>query len=149
MIDDQTVDVVNFKKLLSHLKYTEAWIWVAANEYDRLFQEYGRNEDGSQHIQRTNVCHKIKKCQVPKGKTATYNRLVTDIQPEIAEPNWVRFTAGGNIVQYTGETLTEVAPIETAKLLITIKLSTMGEKYMAMNMLNFYTHNDLKDYQYM
>ena len=146
MIDEETGDAMNLKKLLRHLKYTETWTRAAANECGRLFQGYGRNEDGSQRIERTNACHWIKKSQVPKGKTVTYNRSVADIRPEKAEPNQVQLTAGGNILQYTGETSTETASIETAKLLINSTLSTNGAKFMAMDISNFYIHKVLKDY---
>ena len=88
---------------------------AASNEYGQLFQGCGRNEDGSQQIEGTNACHWIKKDQVPKGKTATYNREVTDIRPEKADPNRVQFTAGGNILKYNGETSTETTLIETSK----------------------------------
>ena len=89
MIDEETVDVVNLKKLLRHPKYTETWTRAAANEYSRLFQGCGRNKDGSQQIEGTKACRWIKKSQVPKGKTATYNRSVTDTRPEKVEPNQV------------------------------------------------------------
>ena len=95
------------------------------------------------------MCHWIKKSQVPKRKIATYNRSVVDIRPEKAEPHRVRFTAEGNILQYTEETSTGTASIETAKLLINSTLSTKGAKFMAIDISNFYTHNDLKDYQSM
>ena len=55
---------------------------------------------------------------MPKGKIVTYGREVADVRPEKKEPNRVRITAGGNILVYTGETSTETASIETAKLLI-------------------------------
>ena len=67
---------------MRHPKYTEAWIRAAANEYGRLFQGCGRNEDGSQRIEGTNACDWIKKSQVLEGKTASYNRSVADISPE-------------------------------------------------------------------
>ena len=73
IIDKETGDVMNLKKLLKHPKYTETWTRAAANEYGRLFQRYGRNNDDSQRIEGTNACHWIKKSQVPAGKTATYN----------------------------------------------------------------------------
>ena len=53
------------------------------------------------------------------------------------------------MLQYIGETSIETAPIETVKLPTNSTLSTKGEKFMAMDISNFYTHNDLKDYQYM
>ena len=148
VIDEETGEVMNLKKLLKHPKYMETWTKAASNEYGRLFQGCGRNKDGSQRIVGTNACHWIEKSQVPKGKTATYNREVADIRPEKADPNRVRFTAGGNILKYTGETSTETASIETAKLLINSTLSTEGAKFMAINISNFYIQNELKDYQY-
>ena len=57
VIDEETGDVVDLTKLLEHLKYTETWTRVAANEYGQLFQDYGRNKDGSQCVEGTNACH--------------------------------------------------------------------------------------------
>ena len=67
---------------MRHPKYTEVWTPAAANEFGQLLQGCGRNEDGSQQIEGTNACRSIKKKQVPKGKTAIYNREVADIRPE-------------------------------------------------------------------
>ena len=120
-----------------------------ANEYGRLFQGYSRNNDGFQRKEGTNACHWIRKSQVSVGKTATYNRSLVDIRPEKKEKCRVQFTAGGNILKYTGETSTETASIETAKLIINGTLSTKEARFMAMDILNFYTHNHLIDYQYM
>ena len=39
-----------------------------ANEYGGLFKGYGRNKDGSQRVEGMNVCHWIRRSQVPKGK---------------------------------------------------------------------------------
>ena len=57
VIDEETGEVVNLEKLLKHSKYTETWTRAASNEYGRLFQGCGRNEDGSQRVARTNACH--------------------------------------------------------------------------------------------
>ena len=70
---------------MRHPKYTETWTRAAANEYKRLFQGCGRNKDGSQRIEGTNTCHWIKRSQVPKVKSATYNQSVADIRPEKKE----------------------------------------------------------------
>ena len=52
-------------------------------------------------------------------------------------------------MKFTGETSTETASIETAKLLFNSTLSTKRARFMAIDILNFYTHNNLIDYQYM
>ena len=148
VIDEETGDVMNLKKLLKHPKYTETWTRAAANKYGRLFQECGRNEDGSQRIEGTNACHWIRRNQVPKGKRVSYNIEVADICPEKADPNRVQFTIGGDMLEYTGETSTETSSIETAKLLINSTLSTKGAQFAVMDIFNFYIHNNLEDYQY-
>ena len=108
----------------------------------------------SKAVEETKMVPNVQKEQMhiiglERVKTATYNRSVADIRLEEAEPNRVWFTVGGDILQYTGKTSTEIASIETAKLLINSTLSTKGAKFMAMDILNFYIHNDFKDYQYM
>ena len=60
-IDKVTGDILDLKELLNHPKYTETWTRAASNEYGRLFQGYGRKEYGTQHVERTNVCHWIRK----------------------------------------------------------------------------------------
>ena len=57
VIDEESGDVMNLKKLLKHPKYTEAWTLAAANEYGRLFQGCGRNKYGIQRAVGTNACH--------------------------------------------------------------------------------------------
>ena len=52
-------------------------------------------------------------------------------------------------MQYTGETSTETASIVTAKLLINSTLLKKGAKFIAMDISNFFVHNELKYYQYM
>ena len=83
VIDEETGDVMNLKKLMRHPKYTETWTRAAAKEYKHLFQGCNRNNDGSHLIEGTNTCHWIRKSQVPTaGKTAPYNRSVADIRLE-------------------------------------------------------------------
>ena len=79
VIDKETGKVKNLKRLLSHPKYMDTCIRASANEFGQLFQGYGRNEDGYQCIEGTNVCHWIRRNQVPKGKRISYNRSVADI----------------------------------------------------------------------
>ena len=79
VINEETGKVMNLKRLLNHPKYMETWTRASANEFGRLFQGCGRNEDGSQRIEGTNACHWIRRNQVPKGKRVSYSRSVADI----------------------------------------------------------------------
>jgi hypothetical protein len=98
----------------------------------------------------TNTCHWIRRSQVPRGKKVTYARTVVAIRPgEKAEQKRVRITAGGDHLDYPGETSTDTASLDTTKLLINSVLSTPGARMGAIDISNFYIHNNLKDYQYM
>ena len=85
---------------------------------------------------------------MPSHKRATYARFVVDVRPEKKDPNRVRITAGGDRLDYFGETSTESASLETAKILLNSVLSTKNAKFMSIDISNFYIQNDLEDYQW-
>ena len=118
-------------------------------EYGRLFQGFGRKDDGTKQVEGTDTCHRIPKSKVPKNKNVTYARTVVDVRPEKEDPNRVRITEGGDRLDYYGETSTETASLETAKILINSVLSTKNANFMSMDISNFYIQTDLQDYQYM
>ena len=122
------------------------WEQAGCKEYGRLFQGYGKDENGSQKIKGTDTCHWINKTQVPKNKRTTYAQTVVDVRPEKEDPNRVRITAGGDRLEYYGETSTKTASIETAKILINSVLSTKNAKFMSIDISNFYIQTDLEDY---
>jgi hypothetical protein len=74
---------------------------------------------------------------------------VVAIQTEKAEQKRVRITVGGDCLDYPGETSTDTASLDTIKLLINSVLSTPGARMGAIDISNFYIHNNLKEYQYM
>ena len=78
----------------------------------------------------------------------TYTRTVVDIRLEKDEQNRVRITAGGDRLEYYGETSAETASIETAKILLNSILSTKNAKFMSIDISNFFIQTDLKDYHY-
>jgi hypothetical protein len=57
----------------------------------------------------------------------TYTQTVVAVRPEKSEPKRVRITAGGNRLDYHGETSIETASLEAPKLLINSVLSTLKE----------------------
>jgi hypothetical protein len=140
---------MEYRDLLKDPKHRETWSRAAANEFGQLFNEVGKNTDGTQRVKGTNTCHWITKSQVSKGKRVTYARTVEAVRPEKEEINRVRITVGGNLLDYLGETSTEAASIEITKLLINSVLSTPGARLGTIHISNFYIQNYLKDYQYM
>ena len=55
----------------------------------------------------------MKKEQVPKNKTAMYASVVVNKRPEKEEVNRTRITAGGDQLEFQGDTSTETAGLES------------------------------------
>ena len=79
----------------------------------------------------------------------TYARIVVDYRPQKEDPNRVRITVGGNLIDYPGELTTRTADLTTAKILWNSTLSTPGAKFSAADVGNFYLATPLDRFEYM
>lgn len=61
----------------------------------------------------------------------------------------VRITAGGNLIQYPGELTTRTADLMTAKILWNSIVSTLGAKFMGIDMKSLYLCTPTDCYKYM
>ena len=86
---------------------------------------------------------------MPKNKTATYARVVVDKRPEKEEVNRTQITAGGDRLEFQGDTSTETAGLETAKMVFNSVVSTPEAKFMTIDISNMYLNHPLQEYQYM
>ena len=86
---------------------------------------------------------------IPKDRTVTYGRVVVDYRPQKKDPNRVRITAGGNLIQYPGELTTRTADLTTSKLLWNSVLSTEEARFMGIDIKSFYLETPLDRYEYM
>jgi hypothetical protein len=59
----------------------------------------------------------------------------------------VRWTAGGNKVEYNGNVTTQTANIQTAKCLFKSLVSTPNGRFMTLDLKDFYLCSDLPDYE--
>ena len=84
-----------------------------------------------------------------KGKKSTYARVVVDFCPQKEDPNRVRITAGGNLIKYAGELTTRTLDLTTAKMLWNSVISTDGEKFMGLDIGDFYLETPMEEYEYM
>ena len=130
------------------MKFKDGWLKSGANEFYQLFQG-SKKTDGSQQIKGTNTLFWINKSQLPKNKTATYARVVVDKRPEKEEVNRTRITSGGDQLEFQGDTSTETAGLETAKMVFNSVVSTPEAKFMTIDISNMYLNTPLKEYQYM
>jgi hypothetical protein len=86
---------------------------------------------------------------IPADRTVTYANVVVDYRPQKEDPNRIRITAGGNLINYPGELTTRTADITTSKLHWNSVLSTQKAKYMCLDLKNFYLSAPLDRYEYM
>ena len=54
---------------------------------------------------------------IPPNKTVTYAHIVVDYRSQKADPNPVRLTVGGNILNVPGDLSTTTADLTTSKIL--------------------------------
>ena len=100
----------------------------------------------------TNTLHFIHPHQLPKGKKPTYLHICANYRPQKTDPYRIRFTVGGNLVNYDGETYTPTADHTTAKLLLNSVVSTPGATFFCLDLSNFYLITPFEDpsqYEYL
>ncbi len=71
-------------------------------------------------------------------KDVTYGQFVCTVQPEKAKPNQMRFTVGGDRINYPGAVATPTAEMLVAKMLFNSVISTKDARFMTMDISNFY-----------
>jgi hypothetical protein len=104
-------------------KDSKLWLAAASREIGRLAQ--GKQPDmptGS------NTMHFLDHRNLPAGRTATYLRIVAAIKLHKVETHRIRFTVGGNRIDYKGKVSTPTANLETIKLLLNSTVSTPNAK---------------------
>jgi hypothetical protein len=113
---------------------SEGSLWQESNceEIGRLAQGYGA-------IKGTNTMFFIAASAIPKGRKATYLQVISALRPEKVNPRRVRWTAGGDKIDYPFDVSTKTADLTTAnKLLFNSVLSTPNAKLLAANLKDFY-----------
>ena len=137
--------ITKYEKLIASPELRAVWIKAMSKELHRLAQ-------GFDDIEGTNTIHfmsldEIK--NIPADRTVTYARIVVDYRPQKEDPNRVRITVGGNLIDYPGELTTRTAGLTTTKILWNSVLSTPGAKYMCADIKNFYLETPLDRFEYM
>ena len=85
----------------------------------------------------------------PRHKRATYLRVVCAYRPEKDDPHRVRWTVGGNLIDYPHDASTKTADLTTVKLLINSVLSTPGARFITGDLKDFYLGTPMPDPEYM
>jgi hypothetical protein len=143
VINEETGASLEYRHLINNASTFTIWNESAANEFGRLAQGVGTRINGS------NTIFFIPRQAVPKGKIVTYGRFVVDIRPNKSEIHRVRLTVGGNLIQYQGDFSTRSADLTTSKYLWNSTISTDGDKYMCLDVNNFYLGTPMDNFEYM
>ena len=108
-----------------------------------------RLAQGLGDIKGTDTIHFIRRDQVPKGRVATYGRIVVDYRPHKEEKHRTRLTVGGDRIAYPWDVSTPTANLQTIKLLWNSVIASPGNKFCTMDIKKFYLNTPLDGYEYM
>jgi hypothetical protein len=114
------------------------WLDHSAQEWDRL-------------IEKTKTLAFVPVSRKPKDKKATYikQKCTEKVKPPALEPEKrVRATAGGDKVDYGGDTAAYTAGLKTVKTLWNSVLSTINARFMTIDIKDFYLHTRLESPEY-
>jgi hypothetical protein len=86
---------------------------------------------------------------IPKGKKATYLKIVAAYRPEKANPHRIRFTVSGDRIDYPGGVSMKTANLPTVKTLFNSVISTPNARFMTTDLKDFNLGTPLAQYKYM
>eukprot|EP00804_Cyclotella_cryptica_P029279 CCRYP_011676-RA/>CCRYP_011676-RA protein AED:0.16 eAED:0.06 QI:0/0/0/1/0/0/6/0/1468 len=112
--------ITKYEKLANDPLMQNVWTQAMCKELGRLAQGW----DGSTGTDTIFFMSHNEIKNIPKDRTVTYARIVVDYRPQKDDPNRVRITVGGNLINYPGELTTRTADLTTAKILWNSTIST-------------------------
>ena len=144
MIDNDTVEQLEYQDLVKKDKCIDTWINSLANELGRLFQ-------GIRNIKGTDTILFVVKSKIPKNmlKEVTFGSIVVAYNPNKSEPHRSRMTVGGDSIVCLYNVSTPTADLPTIKMLWNSVLSTPGARYMTLDISNFYLGTPMASPKYM
>jgi hypothetical protein len=135
VICPETGKSLKHQELIAKLRYKIKWMRSTANEINRLYN--------------TNTIRFIRRSNIPKGQKVMYDSFVVDIKDHKEEKERTRLTVGGDQIEYLGEKSTRTAGLTTAKNLINSVISTLGAKFLVIDINNFYLNTPFGRFEYM
>jgi len=138
--------ISSYKKAMQDPNLSKVWQRAFGKEFGGLAQ--GDTKTGTKG---TNAIFVMSQEDIQKhwNKKYTYARICMDYRPQKTDPNQIRITAGGNLVEYEGELSVRTADITTAKLHWNSVISTKDARYMCLDLALFYLTANLEYYEYM
>jgi hypothetical protein len=135
VICPETGKSLKHQELITKLRYNRKWMRSKTNEINRLYN--------------TNTIQFIRRSNIPKGRKVTYRSFAVDIKDHKEEKERTILTVGGDHIEYPGDKSTRTAGLTTAKILINSVISTLGARFLIIDISNFYLNTPLGRFEYM
>ena len=100
---------------------------------------------GIRNISGTDTMCFVSRKEIPEHKKVTYEIIVCEIHPQKEETHQLRMTAGGDRLDYSGDTSTKSAVLEKIRIHWNSVLSTPKARYMTMDISNMYLNKKLSE----
>ncbi len=140
--------ILSYKKLMNNPATAEVWQTACGKDFGGMCQ--GDNKTGQKGTNPMFVMTHDKIAHALRAKRVfTYGNQVVDHRPQKEDSNRIRITAGGNLINCEEEISVRTADINTAKLHWNSVISTIGARYMCLNIGNFYLTAALEYFEYM
>ena len=123
---------------------SQQWLQGCSNEMGRLAQGVRPHM-----LTGTNTIHFIHPSDKPTDRKATYLKIVAELKPHKAGKYRVRFTVGGNRIDYPGIVTTPTAEMQTVKLHLNSVISDVNASYLVTDINKFYLNTPMNRYKYM
>jgi len=115
-----------------------------ANEVGQLAQ--GNKDTGIKGMDTMLFIHRS---EIPNGRKPAYLCIVAADCPNRERTKCIRFTVGGNQINYPGNVSTKTAQLTTAKIMLNSVLSTKAAKFGTADIKDFYLNTPMECYKYM
>jgi hypothetical protein len=135
VICPETGKSLKHQELITKSRYKIKWMRSTANEINRLYN--------------TNTIRFIRRSNIPKGRKVTYGSFVVDIKDHKEDKERTILTVGGDQIEYPGDKSTRTAGLTMAKNLINSVISTLGAKFLVIDINIFYLNTPLERFEYM
>jgi len=128
--------ITKYRKLIKDPHTKDIWSLAFGKEFGNLAQ--GDEVTGTEGTNSVFVISHDDIKTIPSDRVVTFARIVVNFCPQKKDLNRVRITADGSLIDDPGELTTRTADLTTSKILWNSVLSTEGEKFMGIDISNFY-----------
>jgi hypothetical protein len=137
---DRKETIMKYTKLMHDPVLSPLWVPAMSKELHRLAQ----GKVGTTVVTNTiSFLSHDEIRQIPKGRTVTCARIVIHHWPQKDDPNQVRITVGGNLIDYPYKLTTQTADMVSSKIMWNSVISTPNTKFGGTDIKNMYLKTPL------